>query len=290
MTWPTPQDYNEAVQNPKVCFGDAELRDGTPELTPLGLPKPISGAFASVYQMNCGPRRWAVRCFLREVSDHQARYQAISAHLQAANLPSTVGFEFLSRGIRIRGEWYPILKMEWIDGEPLNAYIERHLNNPAAIQSLARRWIETLAALRRAWNRARRPAARQCAREPGADQADRLRRHVRPGARRLCQPRGRAPQLPASRAEQQRIRPRPRRLFGMGRAALDGGPDGRPAALAAAQWRRRMSPLKKRRFRQARAVAGLSGDSRRPHARTAGDRPAGAVVSPVAAVTGAGRR
>ncbi len=149
MTWPTPQDYNEAVQNPKVCFGDAELRDGTPELTPLGLPKPISGAFASVYQLNCGSRRWAVRCFLREVSDHQARYQAISAHLQAANLPSTVGFEFLSRGIRIRGEWYPILKMEWIDGEPLNAYIERHLNNPAAIQALARRWIETLAALRR---------------------------------------------------------------------------------------------------------------------------------------------
>jgi hypothetical protein len=149
MSWPTPQDYNEAIQNPKVCFGDEELRQGTPELTPLGLPKPISGAFASVYQMNCGSRRWAVRCFLREVSDHQARYQAISAHLLAARLPSTVGFEFLNRGIRIRGEWYPILKMEWIDGEPLNVYIERQLNNPAALEALTKRWLETLAALRR---------------------------------------------------------------------------------------------------------------------------------------------
>ncbi len=149
MSWPTPQDYNEAIQNPKVCFGDEELRAGTPELTPLGLPKPISGAFASVYQMNCGPRRWAVRCFLREVSDHQARYQAISTHLQAASLSSTVGFEFLNQGIRIRGEWFPILKMEWIDGEPLNVYIERHLNNPAALQLLATRWLETLTALRR---------------------------------------------------------------------------------------------------------------------------------------------
>ena len=149
MTWPTPQDYNEAIQNPRVCFGDEELRAGTPELTPLGLPKPISGAFASVYQMNCGPRRWAVRCFLREVSDHQARYQAISAHLRAVNLPAMVGFEFLNEGIRIRGKWYPILKMEWIDGEPLNLSIERNLNNPAALQALANKWLETLADLRR---------------------------------------------------------------------------------------------------------------------------------------------
>ncbi len=149
MAWPTPQDYNEAIQNPRSCFGDEELRGGTPELTVLGLPKPISGAFASVYQMKCAARRWAVRCFLREVSDHQARYQAISQHLQAAALSSTVGFEFLSRGIRIRGEWYPILKMEWIDGEPLNVYIERNLTNPAALLALTARWRETLADLQR---------------------------------------------------------------------------------------------------------------------------------------------
>ncbi len=150
MSWPTPQDYNEAIQNPRTCFGDEELRVGTPELTPLGLPKPISGAFASVYQMNCAKGRWAVRCFLREVSDHQARYQAISEHLQKVKLPSTVGFEFLSQGIRIRGTWYPILKMEWIDGEPLNSYIERNLANPAALSSLTAQWRETLAALRQA--------------------------------------------------------------------------------------------------------------------------------------------
>src|SRR4029077_8237329 len=137
MSWPTPQDYNEAIQNPRTCFGDDELRAGNPELTPLGLPKPISGAFASVYQMKCAARRWAVRCFLREVSDHQARYQAISRHFRAANLSSTVGFEFLSEGIGIGGAWYPIRKMEWIDGEPLNVYIERNLSNPAALNALA---------------------------------------------------------------------------------------------------------------------------------------------------------
>ncbi|MBI3861612.1 MAG: hypothetical protein HY290_06925 [Planctomycetia bacterium] len=149
MTWPTPQDYNEAIQNPRFCFSDDELRAGTPALTPLGLPKPISGAFASVYQMNCASRRWAVRCFLREVSDQQSRYQAISAVLRQADLACTVGFEFLAQGIRIRGRWFPILKMEWIEGEPLNTYIERHLNNPAALRSLAGQWRETLTALRK---------------------------------------------------------------------------------------------------------------------------------------------
>jgi serine/threonine protein kinase len=61
-----------------------------------------------------------------------------------------VGFEVLSQGIRIRGTWYPILKMEWIDGEPLNSYIERNLANPAALSSLAAQWRETLSALRQA--------------------------------------------------------------------------------------------------------------------------------------------
>jgi len=56
MPWPTPQDYNEAIQNPQLSFGDPELQGGKPELTPLGLPRPITGGFASVYRMHCGQR------------------------------------------------------------------------------------------------------------------------------------------------------------------------------------------------------------------------------------------
>ena len=48
MGWPTPQEYNEAIQNPRSVFADAELQAGQPVLTPLGLPRPITGAFASV--------------------------------------------------------------------------------------------------------------------------------------------------------------------------------------------------------------------------------------------------
>src|SRR5579871_341352 len=147
MSWPTPQDYNEAIQNPALNLADPELKAGTPELTPLGLPRPITGGFASVYRMRCGSRDWAVRCFLREVADQQKRYAAISRHLASARLPYTVGFQFLPQGIRIRGRWYPILKMEWVQGEPLNVYVESHLRDPAALSALTRRWVTMTEAL-----------------------------------------------------------------------------------------------------------------------------------------------
>lgn len=98
--------------------------------------------------MNCNGRRWAVRCFLRNVPDQQQRYAAISGHLRSARLPSTVGFEYLREGIRIKGDWFPILKMEWVDGEELHSFIGKNLQQPAALQGLARQWIELMKSLK----------------------------------------------------------------------------------------------------------------------------------------------
>ena len=148
MPWPTPQDYNEAIQNPHLNFDDPELKAGQPALTPLGLPRPINGSFASVYRMQCGKREWAIRCFLREFNDQQQRYTAISQHLATAQLPYTVAFAFLPQGIKVRGQWYPILKMEWVQGDSLNTYIQKHLGNPATLLILADRWIAMIRALR----------------------------------------------------------------------------------------------------------------------------------------------
>jgi len=65
MPWPSPQDYQEAVQNPAYAFSDPELRASSPFLNALGLPLPISGNFACVYKMKNHSRVIAVRCFLR---------------------------------------------------------------------------------------------------------------------------------------------------------------------------------------------------------------------------------
>jgi Tol biopolymer transport system component len=150
MPWPTPQDYNEAVQNPELAFADPELQVGRPELTPLGLPRAITGGFASVYKLQCPQRTWAVRCFLRQFHDYERRYDAISKHLARVQLPYTVGFTFLRKGISVRGQWYPILKMEWVPGEPLNVFLERQLENRSTLLSLAEQWVEMVKALQQA--------------------------------------------------------------------------------------------------------------------------------------------
>ena len=143
MAWPTPQEYNEAIQNPTTAFVDSELRAGKPVLTPLGLPRPITGGFASVYQMVCAHQRvWAVRCFLRDFGDHQERYAAISDHLARANLPYMVNFSFLADGIRVGGRIHPLLKMQWVEGESFLTYVERNLQAPARLLDLAQQWVQ----------------------------------------------------------------------------------------------------------------------------------------------------
>ncbi len=141
--WPTPVDYHAALQHPQLCFADPELRAGEVVRTPLGLPLVASGNFASVYQVRTGPNRdarWAVRCFLRHVADLPRRYAAIDRHLRRRRPPSIVGFEFVERGVLVRGQWYPIVKMAWVAGQPLNAWVEAHLQQPERLRDLATRW------------------------------------------------------------------------------------------------------------------------------------------------------
>lgn len=149
MLWPSLNDYQEAIQNPRFCFADSELQGGQPVLNRLGLPMPISGNFACVYQTNCNGRKWAVRCFLRYHTDQERRYSVISQYLRQIRLPYMAGFEFLSRGIKIKGQWYPFLKMEWVEGETLNRYIEKNLRHPRILMDLIKKFKRLAGDLRR---------------------------------------------------------------------------------------------------------------------------------------------
>jgi len=152
MAWPLNQDYNEAIQDPRSCLSDPELRDGEAVCNALGLPRPRSGNFADVYEMNCPASggRYAVKCFTREVRGLQARYQAISDHLHQAKLPFTVDFKYLDKGIQIRGQWYPILKMQWVEGFTLNEFVRQHLDKPAMLDGLLQIWTRMARRLREA--------------------------------------------------------------------------------------------------------------------------------------------
>ncbi|MBY0546170.1 MAG: hypothetical protein K2W95_02705 [Candidatus Obscuribacterales bacterium] len=134
--WPAPQDYNEAVQNPHLCFTDAELRSGTPEVNALGLPFVASGAFASVYKFNCGSSARAVRCFLSPVNDREYRYQQLSDYICSDDLVYTVNFEYQSNGIQALSTQVPILKMEWVEGMALNLFIDEFLVSQGEMANL----------------------------------------------------------------------------------------------------------------------------------------------------------
>jgi hypothetical protein len=152
MRLPQPTEYNEAVQDPRLCFEDEELRGGQVALTPLGLPRAHSGNFADVYQVTSadGAHSWAVKCFTRSVEGLHERYQAISEHLGQAGLPFLVEFHYLDRGIRVRGEWFPALKMRWVEGYTLNEFVRRQREHPHLLGRLAAMWVRLARQLRQA--------------------------------------------------------------------------------------------------------------------------------------------
>ncbi len=148
--WPTPQEYNEAVQHPSFCFSDKALQASTVELNQIGLPRPMTGAFASVYKLSGGGTSWAVRCFLEFRPDLKERYYAINDALQASQIDAIVGFNYLEKGIRVKGRWFPILKMDWVEGEPLEKYVERNVRSTARLAEVHKHFINMVQQLSRA--------------------------------------------------------------------------------------------------------------------------------------------
>jgi hypothetical protein len=150
-TAPRATDYLEALQFPAECFADEELAAGEPTLSPLGLPKVMSGNVACVFKVaTAGGRTYAVRCFVRHFDDMAVRYAAVGARL--AKVPGSwkVGVEFQPRGVQVGGDWYPIVKMEWSEATPLLPWIEAHLWDTAAMAYVAGRFAELVADLRAA--------------------------------------------------------------------------------------------------------------------------------------------
>jgi hypothetical protein len=151
MGWPLSQDYNEAIQSPESSFADSELRQGQAVTNAWGIPMPRSGNFADVYEVRCANgTRWAVKCFTREVPGLHDRYQEISRCLQQIRLSFTVKFTYLEQGIRIRGGWFPVLKMQWIEGLALNEFVRENLDKPGMLHALLQVWSRMGVRLREA--------------------------------------------------------------------------------------------------------------------------------------------
>lgn len=149
-SWPTPQDYNEAIQNPRACFSDPDLKNGIVDTNALGLPRAMTGAFASVYRINSEGKSWAVRCFLTSRLDQKDRYRHISDFVLFDDLDCTIDFHFVEQGINVKGKWYPCLKMPWVSGETLDVYLSRNYKTPGKIKKLLEEFHKMVDELERA--------------------------------------------------------------------------------------------------------------------------------------------
>ena len=146
--FPSAGDYMEAIQSPQACFAVADLRKAQPVIGPLGLPIVYAGNFAYVFKLRLASGTViAARSFARFLSDRQRRYSLMSRYLGDLRRPYLAGFAYEARGIRVRNAWYPILRMDWVDGIPLNRHVEKVVDDQAALRSLAVQWRELVSDL-----------------------------------------------------------------------------------------------------------------------------------------------
>jgi hypothetical protein len=138
MTYPTFEQYDEALQSPVHVFSDPELKAGAVKKNGLGLPLALCGGFALTYTLTCGRNKYAVRCFHKKATALELRYTAISRKLLSLSSSYFLNFDFQPRGIRVNNDNYPIVKMAWGLGEELGSFIENNYSQKKSIQNLKR--------------------------------------------------------------------------------------------------------------------------------------------------------
>ena len=137
IPWPSSNDYTAAIQNPQVCFRDPDLKHAVVQKHPLTrMPKVWTGNFAQVYELTNGKVRWAVKCFIRSAIDLRQRYAAISAALAGTRLPYFIEFRLIDDEMLVNGNRLPVVKMQWVEAQELDKYVETNLYHCNALYDL----------------------------------------------------------------------------------------------------------------------------------------------------------
>src|SRR6266853_3901344 len=134
MSYPQITDYHEAIQHPAQAFIDPDLKQGAVAENNLGLPLVMSGGFALTYAVTTPRRKCAVRCFHREIPAIQQKYDAISRNLRPLTNGCFVYFDFQESGISVRQQTFPIVRMDWVEGDTLGIWLDKHFDDRRALE------------------------------------------------------------------------------------------------------------------------------------------------------------
>ncbi len=142
--WPHDVAYLDAIQTPWVCFTDQQLKAAQIYVDRRGIPLAATGRSAIVFRADVSSADVALRCFTREAQGQRLRYQALHEHL-ADSIPSyMVDFKYRDHEIRVAGELYPVVEMDWAEGQPLHLWVEQHLQYPHDLVRLAALWLRAV--------------------------------------------------------------------------------------------------------------------------------------------------
>jgi serine/threonine protein kinase len=134
--YPTMDQYNDAVQHPHTAFSDPVLKAAKIATNGMGLPIALGGGFALTYTAMAQGSKYAIRCFHKEARGLEARYGHVDKALRTTVGSYFVGFEYQPTGILVNGNRYPIVKMDWVDGDTLGSFLEDNYSDKSQIERL----------------------------------------------------------------------------------------------------------------------------------------------------------
>jgi hypothetical protein len=152
MSLPSVEQYSRVIErkDPNTL---STLFDHEFKYIDTGFGKEYSfnvGTSAVVFKAVKEGKIYAVRCFLRGELETFKRYELLSAFLADKNPSWRVNFEFLDNEVLIDGHYYPVVKMDWDEGEPLHRFIDRYMSDYQVLSLLQQKLVELSAELEKA--------------------------------------------------------------------------------------------------------------------------------------------
>ena len=152
MQYPLISEYVKAIQD----AGDnlEELAHLTPVLDDHGEPYRSSGAFAVVFKMQdkSTGKYYALKCFTEEQEGRADAYRQIADELDLLDSPYITSVKYMEKELFVDSQCeedeFPVLLMDWVDGETMEAYIAANYHNQSAMSMLCYRFGKMAAWLR----------------------------------------------------------------------------------------------------------------------------------------------
>ena len=152
MQYPLISEYVKAIQD----AGDnlEQLAHLTPVLDDHGEPYRSSGAFAVVFKMldKSTGKYYALKCFTEEQEGRADAYRQIADELDLLDSPYITSVKYMEKELFVDSQCeedeFPVLLMDWVDGETMEAYIAANYHNQSAMSLLCYRFGKMAAWLR----------------------------------------------------------------------------------------------------------------------------------------------